>query len=96
MRQLSLSIGASDSYIQKLLTDQASPSLKKVDALGSFFGLDTWTLFCDFDEAAGDSLEILQLINRLPQSVRPNVMEYIKFLLKQYEEVLQKMNNENQ
>ncbi len=93
MRQLSLHIGASDSYVQKLLTDQSSPSLKKIDAISDYFGLDSWTLFCDYADAAGESLEILQLVNQLPRSVRPHVLEYMKFLLKQNEDIQKKLNN---
>jgi len=95
MRQLSLSIGASDSYIQKLLTDQTSPSLQRVDAMSEFFGLDTWTLFCDYADSARESLEILQLINRLPRSIRPHVVEYMKFLLKQNEDIQKKLTGGN-
>ncbi|MCD8149304.1 MAG: helix-turn-helix transcriptional regulator [Clostridiales bacterium] len=87
MRQLSLRIGASDSYVQKLLTDQTSPSLQRVDAISDFFGLDTWILLCDYADSAAESLEILQLINRLPRSIRPHVLEYMKFLLKQNEDI---------
>ncbi|MCD8217461.1 MAG: helix-turn-helix domain-containing protein [Clostridiales bacterium] len=94
MRQLSLRIGASDSYVQKLLTDQSSPSLQKIDAISDFFGLDTWTLFCDYEDSAEESLEILQLINQLPRSIRPHVLEYMKFLLKQNEDIQGKLAGE--
>lgn len=86
MRRLSLNIGASGSYIQKLMTDQSTPSLKKVDSISDYFGLDTWTLFCDFDEAAQDSMAILQMHNRLSDSERAKAKEHMRFLLKQYEE----------
>ncbi|MCC8151065.1 MAG: helix-turn-helix domain-containing protein [Lachnospiraceae bacterium] len=95
MRQLSLRIGASDSYIQKLLTDQSSPSLQRIDAISDFFGLDTWTLLCDYADSAEESLEILQLINQLPRSIRPHVLEYMKFLLKQNEDIQEKLTGEN-
>ncbi len=90
MRQLSQKICASDSYMQKVLSNRTNPSFEKIDSLGNYFHLQGWELFYDFDDAAADSLAILQMINRLPSDLYPHIREYLRFLLRQYDQLPQK------
>jgi len=87
MRQLSQDIHASDSYIQKVLTNKTNPSFDKIDSLGEYFHLQGWELFYDFEDAAPDSLAIIQLMNTLPPALLPHVREYMQFLLDQYNNI---------
>ena len=46
MRNLSTSIGASDSFIQKILTEKANPSLEKIDLISEYFDFEKITMTC--------------------------------------------------
>ncbi len=81
MRNLSTSIGASDSYIRKILNNDASPSLDKVDDISEFFDINSWELFYDEDSDDRDSLAIIELINRMPADMLPLVKKYLEYLL---------------
>ena len=48
MRNLSTSIGASDSFIQKILTEKANPSLDKIDSISEYFDIESWEMFYNF------------------------------------------------
>ncbi|MCD8364844.1 MAG: hypothetical protein LUC83_03340 [Clostridiales bacterium] len=85
MRNLSTSIGASDSYIRKILYSESSLSLDKVDDISEFFDVNSWELFYDAEADKNDSLATLELINRLPTGLLPVVRDYIKFLLEKQE-----------
>ncbi|MCD8217296.1 MAG: helix-turn-helix transcriptional regulator [Clostridiales bacterium] len=81
MRNLSTSIGASDSYIRKILNDDASPSLDKVDDISEFFDIDSWELFYDEDSDDDDSLAIIEMIRRMPADMLPLVKRYLEYLI---------------
>lgn len=48
MRNLSTSIGTSDSYIQKILNQERTPSLDKIDSISEFFDVESWEMFYNF------------------------------------------------
>lgn len=45
MRNLSTSIGTSDSYIQKILNQERTPSLDKIDSISEFFDVESGKCF---------------------------------------------------
>ncbi|MCC8017191.1 MAG: helix-turn-helix domain-containing protein [Lachnospiraceae bacterium] len=85
MRNLSTSIGASDSYIRKILAEGASPSFDKIDAISEFFNINSWELFYDADNDDNDSLATIQLLNRMPKDMLPVVQSYLDYLLNRQE-----------
>lgn len=85
MRNLSTSIGASDSFIQKILTEKANPSLDKLDLISEYFDIESWEMLYNFRKDNSDMLSILQQLQKLPSSALPIVKEYLDFLQKQYD-----------
>ena len=57
MRNLSTSIGASDSFIQKILTEKANPSLDKIDLISEYFDVESWE--------EGQKQEVIDYIEKL-------------------------------
>ena len=84
MRNLSTSIGASDSFIQKILTEKANPSLDKIDLISEYFDVESWEMLYNFRKDNDDMLHILQMLQKLPASSMPVVKEFLTFLLKQF------------
>ena len=84
MRNLSTSIGASDSFIQKILTEKANPSLDKIDLISEYFDVESWDMLYNFRKDNDDMLHILQMLQKLPASSMPVVKEFLTFLLKQF------------
>lgn len=84
MRNLSTSIGASDSFIQKILTEKANPSLEKIDLISEYFDVESWEMLYNFRKDNNDMLSILQMLQKLPDSSMPVVKEFLAFLLKQF------------
>ena len=84
MRNLSTSIGASDSFIQKILTEKANPSLEKIDLISEYFDVESWEMLYNFRKDNNDMLSILQMLQKLPASSMPVVKEFLAFLLKQF------------
>ena len=68
MRNLSTSIGASDSFIQKILTEKANPSLEKIDLISEYFDVESWEMLYNFRKDNNDMLSILQMLQKLPAS----------------------------
>ena len=56
MRNLSTSIGASDSFIQKILTEKANPSLDKIDLISEYFDVESWEMLYNFRKDNDDML----------------------------------------
>ncbi len=83
MRNLSTSIGASDSYVQKIINSDANPSLDKVDSISEFFDVNSWEMFYDAENDENDNLAIIQLLNRMPSAMLPVVKHYIEYLLQE-------------
>ena len=84
MRNLSTSIGASDSFIQKILTEKANPSLEKIDLISEYFDVESWEMLYNFRKDNNDMLSILQMLQKLPASSMPVVKELLAFLLRQF------------
>ncbi|MCD8132838.1 MAG: hypothetical protein LUE19_03175 [Clostridiales bacterium] len=80
MRNLSTSIGASDSYVQKIITSDANPSLDKIDSISEFFDVNSWELFYDAENDERENLATIQLLNRMPSAMLPVIKHYIEYL----------------
>ena len=87
MRNLSTSIGASDSFIQKILTEKANPSLDKIDSISEYFDIESWEMFYNFRTDSPEMLPIMQQLQKLPPSALPAVKAYLAFLLDQYHKI---------
>ena len=85
MRNLSTSIGASDSYIRKILNGDLVPSLDKVDSISEFFDVDSWKLFYDAENDEPGIGATIELLNRMPLSLLPIVRSYLEYLLENTE-----------
>ena len=81
MRNLSTSIGASDSFIQKILTEKANPSLEKIDLISEYFDVESWEMLYNFRKDNNDMLSILQMLQKLPASSMPVVRDFLAVLL---------------
>ena len=90
MRNLSTSIGTSDSYIQKILNKKTSPSLDKIDSISEFFDIESWEMFYNFRKDRPEMLTIMQQLNNLSPALLPTVKAYLDFLLAQQDELLYK------
>lgn len=88
MRNLSTSIGTSDSYIQKILNKKTSPSLDKIDSISEFFDIESWEMFYNFRKDRPEMLTIMQQLNNLSPALLPTVKAYLDFLLTQQDELL--------
>ena len=87
MRNLSTSIGTSDSYIQKILNQERTPSLDKIDSISEFF-VESWEMFYNFRKDRPEMLAIMQQLNKLSPTLLPSVKAYLDFLLAQQDELL--------
>lgn len=85
MRNLSTSIGATDSYIRKILAGKTAPSLSKVDSISEFFDINSWEMFYDADRDTSESLATIELLNRMPVSLLPIIRCYLELLLENTE-----------
>lgn len=90
MRNLSTSIGASDSFIQKILTEKANPSLDKIDSISEYFDVESWQMFYNFRKDSPEMLPIMQQLQELPPTALPAVKAYLDFLLEQYHQMVVK------
>lgn len=88
MRNLSTSIGTSDSYIQKILNQERPPSLDKIDSISEFFDVESWEMFYNFRKDRPEMLTIMQQLNKLSPTLLPSVKAYLDFLLAQQDELL--------
>lgn len=88
MRNLSTSIGTSDSYIQKILNKKTTPSLDKIDSISEFFDVESWEMFYNFRKDRPEMLTIMQQLNNLSPALLPTVKAYLDFLLAQQDELL--------
>lgn len=91
MRNLSTSIGTSDSYIQKILNQERTPSLDKIDSISEFFDVESWEMFYNFRKdrpEMPEMLAIMQQLNKLSPTLLPSVKAYLDFLLAQQDELL--------
>ena len=95
MRNLSTSIGASDSFIQKILTEKANPSLEKLDSIGEYFSVESWELLYNFRKDNAEMLSIMQQLQELPSSALPMVKEFLNFLQKQCNNFSEKNKSPN-
>lgn len=95
MRNLSTSIGASDSFIQKILTEKANPSLEKLDSISEYFSVESWELLYNFRKDNAEMLSIMQQLQELPSSALPMVKEFLNFLQKQCNNFSEKNKNPN-
>lgn len=80
MRNLSASIGASASYIQKVLNNKTTPSLDKIDSICEYFDVDCWEMFLPYSDRSQELLGILQIINGLPTDALPTVKAFLEFM----------------
>lgn len=80
MRNLSASIDASESYIQKVLAGTISPSLDKINDICEYFDVDCWQMFVPHDESTQEVLAILQILRRMPQDALPAIIAYLEFI----------------
>lgn len=83
MRYLSTCIGASSSYIQKILSSGSLPSLNKLEAISEHYDVEIWTLLYEDSEHNQNLLPILQQLHRLPEAALPLVSQYLEFLIQQ-------------
>ena len=95
MRNLSTSIGASDSFIQKILTEKANPSLEKLDSISEYFSVESWELLYNFRKDNAEMLSIMQQLQELPSSALPMVKEFLNFLQKQCNNFSEKNKSPN-
>lgn len=94
MRNLSTSIGTSDSYIQKILNKKTTPSLDKIDSISEFFDVESWEMFYNFRKDRPEMLTIMQQLNNLSPALLPTVKAYLDFLLAQQDELLSTKNKQ--
>ena len=95
MRNLSTSIGASDSFIQKILTEKANPSSEKLDSISEYFSVESWELLYNFRKDNAEMLSIMQQLQELPSSALPMVKEFLNFLQKQCNNFSEKNKSPN-
>lgn len=81
MRHLSTSIGASESYMQKILNTNSFPSIEKLQQIAQHYGVDPWMLLYDYNQK--DMLSVIQLLEQCPPELFPTISKYIEFLLEQ-------------
>lgn len=81
MRYLSTCIGANESYIQKITSGTALPSLDKLVAIANHFEIDTWTLLFDNTKNAEVRLEVIELLSKCPNNMLPVIRAYIEYIL---------------
>ena len=93
MRNLSTSIGTSDSYIQKILNKKTTPSLDKIDSISEFFDVESWEMFYNFRKDRPEMLTIMQQLNNLSPALLPTVKAYLDFLLAQQDELYKKISS---
>lgn len=87
MRNLSTCIGASNSYIQKIMSGNSLPSLDKLEDISEHYDVELWSLLYDYEDDRQEVLQIVQQLNKLPKEALPAVSKYLDFLIQQ--------NNEN-
>jgi transcriptional regulator with XRE-family HTH domain len=83
MRNLSTCIGASDGYIQKIMSGNSLPSLDKLEDISEHYEVELWSLLYDYGDDKHQILPIIQQINRLPVDEIPVVAKYLEFLIEQ-------------
>lgn len=80
MRNLSTCIGASNSYIQKIMTGSSLPSLNKLKDISEHYDVEVWSLLYDYQDGHEEILQIIQQLNELPEEALPSISSYINFL----------------
>lgn len=78
MRYLSTCIGASDSYIHKILSDGKFPSLEKLQQIANHYDIEPWLLL--YDSKNKDMLSIIRLLEDCSDDLYPTILEYIKYV----------------
>ena len=79
MRYLSTCIGASEGYIQKILTSENFPSIEKLLQIADHYEIKPWMLLYDYKSKG--LLPILQELEKCPVELFPTILTYIEFLL---------------
>lgn len=79
MRYLSTCIGASESYIQKLLNTDSFPSFEKMVAISEHYGIDPWMLLFDYGEHSKHILALIQMISQCPPELIPAITNMLNF-----------------
>ena len=79
MRYLSTCIGASEGYIQKILTSENFPSIEKLLQIADHYEIEPWMLLYDYKSKG--LLPILQELEKCPVELFPTILTYIEFLL---------------
>lgn len=79
MRYLSTSIGASESYMQKVLNTNSFPSIEKLQLIAEHYKVEPWMLLYDHDQK--DLLSMIQLLEQCPAELFPTISKFIEFLL---------------
>lgn len=79
MRYLSTCIGASEGYIQKILTSENFPSIEKLLQIADHYEIEPWMLLYDYKSKG--LLPILQELEKCPVELFPTILAYIEFLL---------------
>lgn len=79
MKGLSLGIGASDSYIEKILGGKSNLSIDRLDVISKYFDAEGWMLL--FDERP-DIIPVLQKLNKLSAENLAAAREFLIHLSK--------------
>lgn len=79
MRYLSTCIGASEGYIQKILTSENFPSIEKLLQIADHYEIEPWMLLYNYKSKG--LLPILQELEKCPVELFPTILAYIEFLL---------------
>lgn len=80
MVQLSLQIGASESYIQKVLSGEIRPSLERVDAISRYFGCEPWELISDRKEDTRAYVKTIEMMSQLSEQQLSVLHDYLEHL----------------
>lgn len=80
MRNLSTAIGANENYIQKIMGNNAQPSLDGLVKMSNHFGIYTWQMLYDNSENNDLILSINQNLNSLPRELLIAIKAYIEFV----------------
>ena len=90
MRKLSTDIGASDSYIQKVLNRKTSLSVDKVDSICDHYEVEAWEMFFTGANSQKEVLAIIQILHRFPEDALPIARAYLEYLDKYFRKDLPK------
>lgn len=83
MRSLGTCIGASDSYIEKIVSGKAKPSIDKLDDIGEYFEIGSWEILYNSNP---ELKPVLTRLKELSPELLPVMNAFLDYLLMQQEQ----------